>query len=154
MGNATTRTSVIKFWGPHEIGDPESPISLLFWGPLCQIRDPPLKHAHAFRTILNSCHSELTSHEEGGLHQSAHLSIGFRWLLHRMAALLMSALAVTMNKSMLRTTRMKRDSPSAKSTSSYLFNMVPIQATLKGSEEDHQCGLSSPGTLIVVMLHY
>ena len=35
---------VIKFWGPWV----PPPISSLFWGPLCEIRDP-IEHTHAFR---------------------------------------------------------------------------------------------------------
>ena len=31
---------VIKFWGPHENGDPGSPFSLVKWGPLWENGDP------------------------------------------------------------------------------------------------------------------
>ena len=44
-----------------------------------------------------SGHSELTAYKQDGLHQSAHSSVGFRWLLHRLAALPMSMHAATMN---------------------------------------------------------
>ena len=33
-------TGVIKFWGPHENGDPGSPFSLVKWGPLWENGDP------------------------------------------------------------------------------------------------------------------
>ena len=33
-------TGVIKFWGPHENGDPGVPILSLEWGPLHEIGDP------------------------------------------------------------------------------------------------------------------
>ena len=51
-----------KFWGLHEIGDPGSPISLWFWRPLHEIRDP-IKNAHALGDrLLNGLQSYSTSY--------------------------------------------------------------------------------------------
>ena len=93
------KAGVIKCWGPHEIGDPGSPI---LWDPLWMCTGFPCGYSTSVKTtqLLSkglSGHSELTAYKQDGLHQFAHSSVSFRWLLCRLAALPMSTLAATMN---------------------------------------------------------
>ena len=115
----------------------------LFWGPLCEIRDPHRTHTRgystAFKLLLSkgsSDHSELTSYKnlkklwlkykEDGIHHAVRSFISrFQMATSETGSTVaMSTLAAT---TMLRTTRIKRDS--VKSTST--FNMLLIQVTFK-----------------------
>ena len=68
-------TGVIKFWGPHENGDPGSPFSLRFWGPFHKFGDPQHKSMFTVdtRRFSGPCHEFLDVN-------IAHNATGSQWL--------------------------------------------------------------------------
>ena len=112
----------------------------------------PLKRARTHSARLFNCLSNYSTavkrlirsfrkwkYKEDGLHQSAHSSVGLRWLADWQHCRC-RRLQRQRHSPMLRTRRMRRDSPSAKSIST--FSMVLIQVTFTSGEGYHESCLN------------